>query len=110
MNNIKVRAMVSFKVYDSAAINELGEIYENKVYEAILHKESEEYFVSDHQNREILVGELDFKGNLKLLEEFKRVECPICGNEGFIKNQKYCVNPDKHHGTRKQFLLLEVGI
>lgn len=103
-SNIKVRAKESIKVYDNKGKNLLGEILENKVYEAVLYKETEEYFVYDHQNREIFVGELDLEGRLKLSEEFERVECPICGNEGFIKTYKYCVNPDKHHGIRKEFL------
>ncbi|GAF10721.1 hypothetical protein [Paenibacillus pini] len=82
MNKIKVQAMESFKVYDSAKTNLLGEIFENKVYEAKPNKESGEYFVNDHQDRGVFVGEIDHNGDLKLDEDFKRVGCSICGDEG----------------------------
>ncbi|GAB6989541.1 hypothetical protein [Paenibacillus pini] len=107
MNKIKVQAMESFKVYDSAKTNLLGEIFENKVYEAKPNKESGEYFVNDHQDRGVFVGEIDHNGDLKLDEDFKRVGCSICGDEGYILSHRYCNNPAKHHGVRKSLSFLE---
>ncbi|GIO08763.1 hypothetical protein J31TS6_47910 [Brevibacillus reuszeri] len=71
---ITVRAKESFTLYDHDETEVLGEVEANEVYLAILHEESGEYFIDDKEYREILVGEIDVYGNLKLSEDFEFVQ------------------------------------
>ncbi|MEK3776654.1 hypothetical protein MHB85_19330 [Paenibacillus sp. FSL K6-4396] len=71
MKQIKVRCTDPFQAFSGT--NLLYEVKEGDELTADLYEETEEYFATDSQGREVYVGCLDMDGNL-VLSEFELVE------------------------------------
>ncbi|MNC74464.1 hypothetical protein D3C75_1258250 [compost metagenome] len=71
MKQIKVRCTDPFQAFSGT--NLLYEVKEGDELTADLYEETEEYFATDSQGREVYVGCLDMDGNL-VLQDFELVE------------------------------------
>ncbi|SLJ98263.1 MULTISPECIES: hypothetical protein [unclassified Paenibacillus] len=71
MKQIKVRCTDPFQAFSGT--NLLYEVKEGEELTADLYEETEEYFATDSQGREVYVGCLDMDGNL-VLQDFELVE------------------------------------
>ncbi|MGR6546296.1 hypothetical protein [Paenibacillus tundrae] len=71
MKQIKVRCTDPFQAFSGT--NLLYEVKEGDELTADLYEETEEYFATDNQGREVYVGCLDMDGNL-VLQDFELVE------------------------------------
>lgn len=71
-NKIIVKSLESFILTNNGKTNLIAEV-EERNYEAVLFKETEEYFAKDSKGREFLVGEINNNGDLVLLDAFEVV-------------------------------------
>ena len=71
-NNIKVKCILEFQLWGEGKTKLMADVKE-KEYEAVLFKETEEYFAKDSEGREFLVGELNSVGKLILEQDFQLV-------------------------------------
>lgn len=72
--SIKVICTEGFEIFNNDKGLTLSAIVEEKEYDAILYEPTEEYFAKDSEDREFLVGEINFDGKLILVEYFKLAE------------------------------------
>ncbi|MCP1134358.1 hypothetical protein NKT34_13720 [Paenibacillus polysaccharolyticus] len=73
MKQIKVRCRDLLTVFNFEN-EQVAEINEGEILEAELHEESEEYYATDSNGREVYVGCLNVDGVLELDESFELVE------------------------------------